>query len=92
MLWSGTCRSKKNWQPFWNNYSKWTTIYFDWEPFSIDRTVSNKIALYLQIPIIIDIENVTIAPGQGKTPISLLHDINCEELAFLDIFQNGKFQ
>ena len=31
---------------------------------------------------IVDKKNVIIAPGQRKTPVSLLHDDTCEELGF----------
>ena len=42
------------------------------------------------MPIINGKENVIIAPGQVKTPISLLHDSTCEKLAFPYIFPERK--
>ena len=39
---------------------------------------------------IINDENVIIAPGQGKIPLSVLNDKFCEEQAFLYI-PTGKF-
>ena len=40
----------------------------------MQRTVSNERALFSQMTIIINKENVIATPGQGKTPVSLLHD------------------
>ena len=36
-------------------------------------------------------EEVSIAPGEGKQPSSILSDKFCEEVAFLYLFPNGKF-
>ena len=36
-------------------------------------------------------DNVTMAQGQGKTPVSVLNDVHCEELAFPYLFPTGKF-
>ena len=43
------------------------------------------------IPNILSIEEVCIAPGEGKKPNSLLLDENCEVLAFPYLFPTGKF-
>ena len=43
------------------------------------------------MPVIIDKESVTVAPGKGKTPISLLNNGFCEELAFPNLLRGGKF-
>ena len=32
-----------------------------------------------------------MAPGQGKTPVSILNDDHCEELAFPYLFPTGRF-
>ena len=44
-----------------------------------------------EIPNIINKENVIIAPGQGKTPVSTLTDEFCEEQAFAHLFPKSKF-
>ena len=44
-----------------------------------------------EIPNIIDQENVIIAPGQGKTPVSILSDKFCEEQAFPHLLPEGIF-
>ena len=36
-------------------------------------------------------ENVTIAPGEGLTPVSILRDKHCEELAYPYLFPTGEF-
>ena len=48
------------------------------DPLNMHRTASNKTTLVFQIPNIINEENVIIAPGQGKTPVSILNDEFCE--------------
>ena len=54
------------------------------------RTGSNKRAL-AEIPSIINEENVIIAPGQGKNPVSILSDKFCEEQAFRYVLVKDKF-
>ena len=44
-----------------------------------------------EIPNMIDKENVIIAPGKRKTPMSILSDKFCEELAFPHLLPKGKF-
>ena len=56
------------------------------------RTALNKTALVSEMPIIIDKESVIIAPRQWKTPVSLLHEDACEELAFPYLFPKDKFE
>ena len=36
-------------------------------------------------------EEISIAPGEGKRPSSILLDRYCKELAFQHIFSNGQF-
>ena len=55
------------------------------------RTASKETALVSEMHIIIDNENVIIAPGQRKTLVLLLHDDTCEELGFPYLFPNRKF-
>ena len=50
------------------------------------RTASNETTLASKIRNIINEENVIIAPGQGKKPISILSDEFCEEQAFPILF------
>ena len=53
---------------------------------NMHRTASNKTTLVFQIPNIINEENVIIAPGQGKTPVSILNDEFCEGHSYFHIF------
>ena len=39
----------------------------------------------------IDDDTVTVAPGEGKKPISIYLDEKCEEMAFPHLFPTGKF-
>ena len=52
---------------------------------------ANETALISAVPSAIDNENVTIAHCEGKKPMSLLTDSNCEELALPYLFLTGKF-
>ena len=61
------------------------------DPLNMHRTGSNETALVSQIPNIINDENVIIAPGQGKNPVSILSDQFCEEQAFPYLLPKGKF-
>ena len=61
------------------------------DPLNLHRVAANETTLISEIPGIIDEDNITIAPGQGKTPLSILHDDYCEELAFPYLFPTGKF-
>ena len=54
-------------------------------------TASNETTLVSEIPIIINEENVIIAPGQRKTPVLILKDEFYEEPAFPDLLPKGKF-
>ena len=55
------------------------------------RTGSNETALVSEFPSIINDENVIIAPGQGKKPVSILTEEFCEEQAFPYLLPKGKF-
>ena len=61
------------------------------DPRNIHRTASNETTLVSDIPNIVNNENIIIAPGQGKTPISVLSDEYREEQAFPYILPTGKF-
>ena len=54
------------------------------------RVGANETALISVVPSEIDNENVTIAPCEGKKPISLLTDSNCEETCSSIFISNGK--
>ena len=43
------------------------------------RIASNETTLVSNIANIVNNENIIIAPGQGKTPVSVLSDEFCEE-------------
>ena len=59
------------------------------------RIVSNETSLIsniLEIPEEVDKEGVvSIAPGEGKRPMSIFKDKYCEELAFLHFLSTGKY-
>ena len=55
------------------------------------RTASNETTLVSEIPNIINDENVIIAPGQGKNPVSILSDEFCEEQSFSYLLPKVKF-
>ena len=61
------------------------------DPLNLHRAATNEATLIPEIPGIIDEDNITIAPGQGKTPLSILHDDYCEKLAFPYLFPTEKF-
>ena len=48
------------------------------EPLNLHRVAANETTLILEIPNNIDEDNVTNAPGQGKTLLSILRDDYCE--------------
>ena len=55
------------------------------------RVASNETALISNIPTSFENETLTIAPCEGKKPISLLMDKHCEELAHPYLLPTGKF-
>ena len=60
------------------------------------RIASNKTSLIsniLEIPEEVDKEGVvSVAPGEGKKPMSIFKDKYCEELAFPHLFSTRKFR
>ena len=63
----------------------------DENPLDDLRVGSNESMLVSNIPYAIDEEYITIAPGEGKKPLSMLSDKNCEELAFPYLLPKGRF-
>ena len=61
------------------------------DPLNLHRVAANETTLISEIPGIIDEDNITIAPGQGKTLLSIVRDDYCEELAFPYLLPTGKF-
>ena len=61
------------------------------DPLNLHRVAASETTLISEIPSILGEDNITIAPGHGKTPLSILHDDYCEELAFPYLFPTGKF-
>ena len=43
------------------------------------------------MPNTVEKENLIVAPGQGKRPVSVFNDKFWEEMAFLFLFPDGKF-
>ena len=61
-------------------------------PLDQHRLQCSETAFVSNIPHeIIDNESISIAPGQDKTPIAIVYDENCEELAHPYLFPTGKF-
>ena len=60
-------------------------------PLNGHRAAGYETTLVPEITWIIEDDNVIMAPGQGKTPMSVLNDDHCEELAFPYLFSTGKF-
>ena len=58
---------------------------------NMHRTATNETTLISEILNIINEENVIIAPGQGKTPVSILGDEFCQAQAFPYLLPKGKF-
>ena len=75
-----------------NNENKSEAEYASVEdPLNMHRTATNEITLISEIPNIINEENVIIAPGEGKTPVSVLGEELCKEQAFPHLLFKGKF-
>ena len=60
-------------------------------PLDNDRIVSNETSMLPKFPIQAGLDNINIAPGEGRTPIPIFSDDNCEEMAFPHLFPTGKF-
>ena len=61
-------------------------------PLDAYRTAATETVLISKVPVqIVDNENITIAPCQGKKPMSILSDNYCEELSHPYLFPTGKF-
>ena len=60
-------------------------------PLDEHRTSSNETIMASKIPIQVHDDTVTVAPGEGQTPIPLFEDEYCEEMAFPHLFPTGKF-
>ena len=58
------------------------------DPLNMHRTATNETTLISEIANIINEKN---APGQGKTPVSILGDEFCEEQAFPYLLPKCKF-
>ena len=61
------------------------------DPLNAHRAAGYETTLVPEIPRIIEDDNVIMVPGQGKTPVSILNDDHCEELAFPYLFPTGNF-
>ena len=55
------------------------------------RAGANESSLTSIVPHQINENDITLAPGEGKSPISMITDENCEELSFPHLFPSGKF-
>ena len=61
------------------------------DPLNAHRAAGYETTLVPEISRIIEDDNVIMAPGQGKTPVSVLNGDHCEELAFPYLFPTGMF-
>ena len=62
------------------------------DPLNKYRSACNETVLVSKCPhVIADEENIIIAPGEGKTPLFILKDEKCEEMAHPHLFPHGKF-
>ena len=61
------------------------------DPLKLHGVAASETTLISEILDIIDEDNIAIAPGQGKTPLPILRDDYCEELAFPYLFPTEKF-
>ena len=61
------------------------------DPLNAHRAAGYETTLVPEIPRIYEDDNVIMAPGQGKTPVSVLNDGHCEELTFPYLFPTGMF-
>ena len=56
------------------------------------QTPSAETNITTEIPTLDELEEgIEIAPGEGKKPLSILHDDYCEEVAHPHLFATGKF-
>ena len=61
------------------------------DPLNARRAAGYEITLVPEIPRIIDDDNIMMAPGPRKIPVSILNDNHFEELVFPYLFPTGKF-
>ena len=71
LCWMG----QKQWQHKWN----WNRVWFIWRSSKQASNCNKWDFLISEIPNIIYKENDILAPGQGKTSVSILTDEFCEE-------------
>ena len=60
-------------------------------PLDTFRFAADETTMMSKIPIRIDPDGTSIAPGQYKTPVPIFSDRYCEEMAFPLLFPTGKF-
>ena len=64
----------------------------DENPLDVHRTASNETIMMSKFPIDIDDKHtVSVAPGEGRRPLSIFEDENCEEMTFPHLHPTGKF-
>ena len=62
------------------------------DPLAQFQTPSAETTITTEIPLLDELEEgIIIAPGEGKKPLSILHDDYCEEMAHPHLFPTGKF-
>ena len=63
----------------------------DENPLGVHRTASNETIVTSKFSVEIDEHTVSIAPGEGRKPLSIFEDENCKETAFPHLLPTGKF-
>ena len=70
-------------------WPQWASVV---NPLDVHRTVSNETIMMSKFPIDINNERtVSVAPGEGRKPLSIFEDENCEEMAFPHLIPTGKY-
>ncbi|XP_066915086.1 uncharacterized protein [Clytia hemisphaerica] len=76
-----------------NNTSVTEELETTVNPLDVHRSSANETTLMPHTPTNAEVDNeiLTLAPGQGKKPVSILNDENCEMLAHPHLFPKGRF-
>ena len=74
-----------------NNESQLDTNEEGVDPHDADRTAANETVMISNCKYVLEGSDFCVAPGEGKTPISILDDDYIEELAHPHLLPTGKF-
>ena len=62
------------------------------DPGNLHRTATTEASLISEVLHLVDENKIILAPGQNETPLSILSDDHCEELAFPHLFPGSKYE